>query len=602
MKRSSLAELWTLLAPYKNKVLWLSLLIAFSASLSQISPQFTRIVIDELIPRGEVRLFVWMTLAIVVFYLFSALMDYFAMLSSYAFTQRVINDLRLRAYERLLALPLQRFTKERSGSLVSRVMADVDALESMIQAGATRIVGTLFGVVVAFIILLSMNWILALLSLFIIAAMGFFTLYYRGQLRAISKDIRAKIAEMTAIVTEAVGNIAVVKTFANERLEFMRFQKENEAYYQRGLDRRKVSGVMQGFVGLSSNLGMAALLLLGAWFVVSQRQVAALGLTTGELMAFLLYLRNLIMPIMFIVDFNNILQSGMAALERVNNLLEDTPETGGTVTMLQDTNIVLRDVYFTYPEAERPSLNGLSLHIKAGETVALVGSSGGGKSTITKLLSRLYDPQAGEVIVGGIHLRQYKLETLRNSIAHVPQDPTLFSGSVTENIRYARPEATDAEVTEAARLANANGFIEGLPQGYDTEIGERGVKLSGGQKQRIAIARAILKRAKILVLDEATSSLDSESEYVIQDALDKLFWNQHDSQNQDVTSIVIAHRLSTIQNADKIFVIDQGQVAETGTHRELLARGGIYKTLYDLQFREELELGETSKLLKHQSY
>jgi ABC-type multidrug transport system fused ATPase/permease subunit len=585
VKRSSFGQLWGLLAPYKRKVVGLSLLIAFSASLGQISPQFTRIVIDDLIPRGELRLFLLMAGAIVAFYLFSALMDYISMLSSYAFTQRVINDLRLRAYQRLLSLPLKRFTKERSGSLVSRVMSDVDALESMIQAGATRIVGTLFGVVVAFAILVSMNWVLALLSLFIIMAMGFFTIYYRGQLRAISKDIRAKIGEMTAVVTEAIGNIGVVKTFANERLEFTRFKKENEAYYQRGLDRRKVSGVMQSYVGLSSNLGMAALLLLGAWFVVSHQNMGSSGLTTGELIAFLLYLRNLIMPIMFIVDFNNILQSGMAALERVQDLLEDTPEDEGTVGTLRDTTVVFNSVHFTYPEAERLSLNGLNLSIKAGETVALVGPSGGGKSTITKLLSRLYDPQHGEVQVGGVNVRDYKLDTLRNSIAHVPQDPTLFSGSVTENIRYAKPEASDAEVKEAARMANAQGFIEQLPQGYDTEIGERGVKLSGGQKQRIAIARAILKQAKILVLDEATSSLDSESEYVIQDALDKLF-----SQKQGVTSIIIAHRLSTIQNADKIFVIDSGRVAETGTHRELLARDGIYKTLYELQFREELEL------------
>ncbi len=584
MKRSSLSQLWALLAPYKRRVIGLSLFIAFSASLGQISPQFTRIVIDDLIPKGELRLFIYVAAVIVLFYVFSALMDYLAMLSSYAFTQRVINDLRLRAYERLLSLPLKRFTKERSGSLVSRVMSDVDALESMIQAGATRIVGTLFGVVVAFAILLSMNWVLALLSLLIIVVMGFFTLYYRGQLRAISKDIRAKIGEMTGVVTEAIGNIAVVKTFANERLEYTRFQKENQAYYLRGLDRRKVSGVMQSFVGLSSNLGMAALLLLGAWFVVSHRNVGASGLTTGELIAFLLYLRNLIMPIMFIVDFNNILQSGMAALERVQDLLEDTPEDEGTLEAMQDTTISFENVYFTYPEAERLSLENLNLHVRTGETVALVGPSGGGKSTITKLLSRLYDPQSGEVRVGDVNVREYKLSTLRNAIAHVPQDPTLFSGSVTENIRYAKPDASDAEVKEAARLANADTFISQLSQGYDTEIGERGVKLSGGQKQRIAIARAILKQAKILVLDEATSSLDSESEYVIQDALEKLF-----SQNQGVTSVVIAHRLSTIQNADRIFVIESGRVAEVGTHRELLARDGIYKTLYELQFREELQ-------------
>lgn len=590
MKRSSLGQLWTLLAPYKQKIAGLSLLIAFSASLGQVTPQFIRIVIDELIPRGELRLFVLMGLGMLLFYLVQVTVSYFSMYFSFLFTQTVISDIRLKAYNQLLTLPLKRFTKERSGSLVSRVMSDVDSLETMIQAGASRIIGQLFSIVIAFIVLVSMNWLLALLSLLIILGIAIPNFYYRGRLRAIARDIRARVAEMTAVITEAVSNIAVVKTFANEKLEFERFRRENATYFKRSLDRRKLGGLMGSLYSITDLVGSGALLLLGAWFVSHQTTLpGGAHLTTGELTAFLIYLANLIGPIFSVVDFNNILQSGMAALERVDNLLEDTPEDEGTLESVQDTSITFENVSFTYPEAERVSLENLSIHIKAGETVALVGPSGGGKSTITKLLSRLYDPQKGEVRVGDVNVREYKLATLRNAIAHVPQDPTLFSGSVTENIRYAKPEASDEEVKEAARLANADTFVQQLPQGYDTEIGERGVKLSGGQKQRIAIARAILKHAKILVLDEATSSLDSESEYVIQDALDKLF-----SQSQGVTSVVIAHRLSTIQNADKIFVIEAGRVAEVGTHRELLARDGIYKTLYELQFREELELAQSA--------
>jgi ABC-type multidrug transport system fused ATPase/permease subunit len=592
VKRSSFGQLFALLAPYRRKIAGLSLLIAFSASLGQVTPQFIRIVIDELIPRGELRLFLLMGLGMLLFYLVQVTVSYFSMYFSFLFTQTVISDIRLKAYKQLLSLPLKRFTKERSGSLVSRVMSDVDSLESMIQAGASRIVGQLFSIIIAFIVLVSMNWLLALLSLFIILGIAIPNFYYRGRLRAIARDIRAKVAEMTSVITEAVGNIAVVKTFANEPLEFERFKRENATYFKRSLDRRKLGGLMGSLYSITDLVGSGALLLLGAWFVAHQTTLpGGVHLTTGELTAFLIYLANLIGPIFSVVDFNNILQSGMAALERVDNLLEDTPENEGTVGTLQDTTVAFNDVYFTYPEAERLSLNGLNLHIKAGETVALVGPSGGGKSTITKLLSRLYDPQQGEVQIGGVNVRDYKLDALRNAIAHVPQDPTLFSGSVTDNIRYAKPEATDEEVMEAARLANADAFVQQLPQGYNTEIGERGVKLSGGQKQRIAIARAILKRAKILVLDEATSSLDSESEYVIQDALEKLFLNRHSSQQHGVTSVIIAHRLSTVQNADKIFVIEQGRVAEVGTHRELLARSGIYKTLYELQFREELELG-----------
>jgi ABC-type multidrug transport system fused ATPase/permease subunit len=585
VKRSAFGQLWTLLAPYKKKIAGLSLLIAFSAALGQVAPQFIRIVIDELIPRGEFRLFVFMGIGMLLFYLLQAVVSFFSSYASFLFTQGVIFDIRLKAYQQLLSLPIGRFTKERSGSLTSRVMGDVDALESMIQAGASRIVGQLFSIVVAFAVLLSMNWLLALLSLSIVVVAFVPNFYYRKRFREISRDIRARVSEMNSVLFEAVSNIAVVKTFANEKLEYDKFKKETDGYFKRILERRRLGGLMSGLFSITEALGTSFLLLIGAWFVTHQTNLpASLHLTTGELTAFLIYLGNLINPIFSVLDFNNILQSGLAALERVDNLLEDTPESEGVLETVQDTAITFENVSFTYPEAERLSLENLSLHVTAGETVALVGPSGGGKSTITKLLSRLYDPQSGEVRVGDVNVREYKLQALRNAIAHVPQDPTLFSGSVTDNIRYAKPEASTEEVMEAARLANADTFVKQLPKGYDTEIGERGVKLSGGQKQRIAIARAILKHAKVLVLDEATSSLDSESEYVIQDALDKLF-----SQNQGVTSVVIAHRLSTIQNADKIFVIEAGRVAEVGTHRELLARDGIYKTLYELQFREELQ-------------
>jgi ABC-type multidrug transport system fused ATPase/permease subunit len=592
VKRSSFGQLWALLEPYKRKIAGLSLLIAFSASLGQVAPQFIRIVIDELIPRGELRLFIYMGVGMLLFYLIQAAVSFFSNYASFLFTQGVILDIRLQAYKQLLSLPIGRFTKERSGSLTSRVMSDVDSLESMIQAGASRIVGQLFSIIIAFVVLLSMNWLLALLSLSIVVVAFVPNFYYRKRFRIISRDIRARVSEMNSVIFEAVSNIAVVKTFANEGLEYGRFKKETDAYFKRVLERRRLGGLMSGIFGITESIGTAVLLLLGAWFVTRQTSLpGGLHLTTGELTAFLIYLGNLISPIFSVIDFNNILQSGLAALERVDNLLEDTPESEGTLETLPDTTIAFNNVHFTYPEAERLSLNGLNLQVKAGETVALVGPSGGGKSTITKLLSRLYDPEGGEVRIGDVNVRDYKLATLRNAIAHVPQDPTLFSGSVTENIRYAKPDASDAEVVEAATLANADAFVRQLPQGYDTEIGERGVKLSGGQKQRIAIARAILKQAKILVLDEATSSLDSESEYVIQDALDKLFSGskQNSSQRQGVTSIIVAHRLSTIQNADKIFVIEAGRVAEVGTHRELLSRDGIYKMLYELQFREELE-------------
>lgn len=564
----------------------MSLLIAFSAGLDQVSPQFVRIVIDDLIPRGELRLFLYLALGILVFYIVNYVVSFFAMFWSFVFTQNVISDLRMRAYSSLLALPMARFTKERSGSMVSRVVADVNALESMIQAGASRIIGQLFSILVALIILFSMNWVLALIALAAVSLMAFITLRYQAPLRPMSREIRNKVGEMTAVASEAIMNIGVVKNFANEKLEHGRFGEVNSDYVQKNIYRRRYMGIVQTFSSLSSDLGMSALLLIGGWFVVrSNADARVFNLTTGELTAFLLYLRNLMMPVRFVMDFNAILQSGLAALDRVEDLLEERPEDEGDLISFKDTSVVLQNIHFQYPEAETEALRGLSLAIKSGETVALVGPSGAGKSTVTKLLSRLYDPQTGTIQIGGEDLKRYQLGALRNAIAHVPQDPTLFSGTVKDNIRYAKPSATDAEVINAAKSANAHLFISDLPKAYDTEIGERGVKLSGGQKQRIAIARAILKDASILVLDEATSSLDSESEALIQEALDGLFKTRN-----NITSIVIAHRLSTIQGADKIFVLDAGRLVEEGSHAELIKKQGLYQMLYELQYNDDLAL------------
>ncbi len=570
---SALAKLWSLLAPRKWQVAGLSLLLTLSAATAQISPQFVRIVIDDLIPRGEARLFLLLGAAMLVFYLVSAGVGYAAMYLSYAFTQSVISDVRMRAYSTLLSLPLARFTRERSGSLVSRVVSDVNALEAMIQSGASRLLGQLFSIIVVLAILFVMDWVLALLSLGVVVLMALVTGTYQGPLREAARHIRRSVGELNATATEAIGNIGVVKTFANEDLERGTFGAENSRYVTLNLARRKQVGWMEGLVGLTAELGLAALLLLGGWLIVQR------DLTVGELSAFLLYLNNLIGPVRSVMFFNNSLQAGVAALERVNDLLDDAPEQEGETEALERGRLEFRNVSFRYPDTDTFALKDLSLNVEAGQTAALVGPSGAGKSTVIALLSRLYDPTSGEIRLAGRDLRDFRLKTLRRAVAVVPQDPTLFSGSVTDNIRYAKPDADEEEVRRAAKLANAHDFILELPEGYDTQVGERGVKLSGGQKQRIAIARAILKEASVLVLDEATSNLDAESEAVIQDALEGLF----SSRRRSVTTIIIAHRLSTVRSADEIFVLDRGELAESGVHRDLLAQDGLYKMLYDLQ-------------------
>jgi subfamily B ATP-binding cassette protein MsbA len=303
------------------------------------------------------------------------------------------------------------------------------------------------------------------------------------------------------------------------------------------------------------------------------------SLTVGELTAFLMYQRMLQQPVLSVMFFNNQLQAGMAALERVSDLLDSEPESGGSEKALPAGDLEFRNVTFWYPGTEEPALRNLNITVPQDRTVALVGPSGSGKSTVTRLIGRFYDPQEGQVLYAGTDVVELSLDSLRATVAIVPQEPTLFSGSIRDNIRYAHPDATDEEIEEAAKVANAHGFIAALPKGYDTEIGERGVKLSGGQKQRVAIARAVIKQAGVLILDEATASLDSESEAVIQDALDGIF-----NRKAPLTTIVIAHRLSTIQNAHVIYCMDNGQVVEAGTHAELMEEDGLYARLHDLQF------------------
>ncbi|WMT58108.1 ABC transporter ATP-binding protein [Truepera radiovictrix] len=570
-RKGALKTLWRLIRPRWAQAASLSLLLTLTAALGQVFPQFVRLVIDDLIPRGEGRLLLLVGAGMLLFYLLTAALGYAAMYFSYAFTQRVISEVRLEAYGKLLRLPLARFTSERSGSLVSRVVSDVNALETMIQSGASRLLGQLFSVVFVLAVLFATDWVLALVALAIVFAMAFFTGVYQGPLRESARRIRSRVGELTATATEAIGNIGVVKSFANEGLEYRRFERDNDRYVAGNLERRKQVGLMEALVGLSADLGLAAVLVLGGWLVVQR------GLTVGELSAFLLYLGNLIGPVRSVMFFNNALQAGLAALERVDELLHDRPEQEGGRTAVPHGGLSFHGVTFRYPGGGAPALRGLSFTVAPGQTVALVGPSGAGKSTVAKLVSRLYDPDEGEILLGGFDLRTYALSALRGRVAVVPQEPTLFSGSVLDNIRYAKPEAADDEVREAARLANAEAFILGLPQGFDTEIGERGVKLSGGQKQRVAIARAILKEAAVLILDEATSSLDTESEAVIQDALAGLF-----ERRSRVTTLIIAHRLSTVLGADAILVLNNGQLVERGTHRELVARRGLYWALQRL--------------------
>ncbi|HSM04809.1 MAG TPA: ABC transporter ATP-binding protein [Longimicrobiales bacterium] len=579
------ALLWRLLRPYRGRILGLSVLISGTAALNAAGPQFVRVAFDDVIPSGSPRVFGIFAAAFAGFYLVQALLGYAGMYLSYAFTQSVIADIRRQAWGRLLRLPIRRFEDEQTGSFTSRVVNDVNALEGMIQAGATRLMGQLFSILVVAAVLVWMDWRLALVNLVVLPLLALVTRHYQGPLRQAARRIRKQVGAMSAVATEAVGNIQVVKSFVAEEREEERFGDRNDEYVRLNLERRKEVGRMEGLITLSAQYGIGALLVLGGWMVSRG------SLSIGELTAFVMYQRQLQQPVISVMFFNNQLQAGMAALERVSDLVESTPESQGEVEEEPRGDLELRHVTFTYPGATQPALRDVSLRFATGQTAALVGSSGSGKTTITRLVGRLFDPEEGTVTIGGRDVRSFTLPALRRAIAVVPQEPTLFSGSVQENIGYADPEAGADRIRQAAELANADAFIRELPQGYETEIGERGVKLSGGQKQRIAIARAILKEARFLILDEATSALDSESEAVIQDALGGLF-----ARVSGITSIVIAHRLSTIEGADVIHVLESGRLVESGGHAELLARGGRYAELWEMQFGEDFLPGTVPRL------
>ena len=571
-----LQRLWGVLRPYRKRVVGLALLISFSSALAAAGPQFVRYAFDVVIPAGDGSTFLWFGLAFAVFYLFRALVEYAGMYKSFELTQQVVSDVRMQAWEHLLTLPVDRFDDEQSGSLSSRVVSDPNALEGMIQAAASRLSGQLVAILVVAGLLVWMNWKLALVNLVALPLMGVVTYHYQEPLRAASRRVRETVARLTATSTEAISNIRVVKAFVGEEQERDRFGAHNRDYVDINLDRRKDVGKMEGLVNITANYAIGALLLVGGWMVVGG------SLTLGELTAFIMYQRQLQGPVTSVMFFNDKLQAGMAALERLSDLVDASPETGGEREEVPVGPVELEDVRLTYPGADEPALRGLSLRVEPGQTVALVGSSGAGKTTVANLVGRFRDPDEGRVAIAGVDLRRFDLAALRRQIALVPQDPTLFSGTVADNIRYAEPDAPEEAVRRAARIANADTFVRRLPEGYGTEIGERGVRLSGGQKQRVAIARAILADARVLLLDEATSDLDSESEAVIQDALDGLF-----ARGERLTSIVIAHRLSTIEDADRIFVLEDGRLVESGTHRELLGREGRYAELWALQRRDE---------------
>lgn len=558
------------------------------SALAILVPQIFRYIVDVVIPGGDGALLSQVGAGAAAMFVVKALIYFGNMYLVFRVAHRVIMDLRMALYAHIQRLPLGYFEANLSGTIVSRIMNDVGSLEQLILTVSSRLLGEMLQIAAVGAVLIYMSPPLGLAVVGITAALALFFLYYSRKVRDLSRKIQARLASLSARAQEMISGIRVVKSFGTEGHEYRRFEYSSEDYRKLNISRRRVLGIMDSGVDLLGNLALVAIFMVGGYLAMGDR------ISVGTLAAYVLYLRMMLAPMRSVVMFTNIFQNGSASLERIFEVMDTPAEDvvgvddqrppGAPVAFIPEQvhgGIRFDSVRFRYLADTDDILRDVSFEAEPGSTVALVGPSGAGKTTIVNLIPRFYDPLMGAVSLDGVDLRQLDLTFLRRQVGIVLQDPVLFSGTVVENIAYGRPDATRQEIQVAAEVSNSLEFIQRLPAGYDTEIGERGVKLSGGQKQRLAIARAVLKDPRIIILDEATSFQDSESESLIQQALENVL--------QGRTTFIIAHRLSTVTRASKILVIDDGAIIQQGTHRQLLRQDGAYRQFYQVQFQEVLK-------------
>ena len=568
-------RLLSYLKPYK-KLLILSVFFMILVSLSNlVVPWIIKDVIDQVLENKDLGMLYIIIVVILATFFIRALTTFGHRYLMGYIGQAVIMDIRNALYHHLQRLSIAYYDRRRTGDIMSNLTNDISALQTAIVTDFITLVQESAIFIGSFGSMIYLQWKLTVLCLIIVPLVSYVIKFFGKKLHNSGKDVQETLADVTSMLQETIQGVRIVRSFNRGAYEEKRFRKINKLSFTAAVRAIRQQSQMTPFVEFLAAIAVCAIIWYGGVSVIDG------VMSTGELIAFLIYAINLANPTRRVAESVGNIQKSLAAADRVFSILDEQPEIQNKEDAkdieVKAGRVEARHVSFSY-EAGNPVLTDLNFVAEPGQTIALVGPSGSGKTTIANLLPRFYDVTGGGIYIDGMDIRESTISSLREHIGLVPQDTLLFNTTIKENILYGRLDATDEEVWEAVKVANAEKFIRGLPNGIETKVGDRGLVLSGGQRQRIAIARAILKDPAILILDEATSALDTESEKIVQDALEKLMVGR--------TSFVIAHRLSTVKNADQIFVLNNGHIEESGTHDELMREGGLYYELYTMSMKE----------------
>ncbi|WP_233880369.1 ABC transporter ATP-binding protein [Virgibacillus halodenitrificans] len=581
---SSVKQYMKFVKPYKWKIVATILIGIIKFGIPLLMPLILKYVIDNIInaeglssPEKTTNLLWLMGISFVVFLVLRPPVEYIRQYLAQWVGNKILYDIRDRLFDHLQKLSLKYYSKTKTGEIISRVIHDVEQTKTFVMTGLMNVWLDLVTILIAIGIMMTMDVGLTLVAIILFPFYGFSIKYFYGKLRRLTRERSQALAEVQGHLHERVQGVPVTRSFALEDYEQKQFSYRNENFLDKAL--KHTSWNAKTFAVTNTITDLAPLLVIA----YAGYQVIHGNLTLGTMVAFVGYMERVYSPLRRLINSSTTLVQSIASIDRVFELLNEKYDVVDKkyAKQLMDVEgyVDIENVSFRYDEEELEVLNNVTLHVKAGETIAFVGMSGGGKSTLISLIPRFYDVTKGAIKVDGNNVQHVNARSLRNNIGMVLQDNTLFSESIAMNIRMGKPDATDEEVVAAAKAANAHEFIESLPYGYDTFVGERGVKLSGGQKQRIAIARVFLKNPPILIFDEATSALDLESEHTIQEALEKLA--------SERTTFIVAHRLATITHADRIVLIENGEIVEVGSHEELMRKQGGYYNLYQVQHLDD---------------